>query len=349
MSALDPERIAQCILKLCAVDSTTGQEAHMLPLLLELFTELGAQVQLQPVEGGRSNLLARWGKPRVLFSTHMDTVPPYLPPRREGNRLWGRGTCDAKGILATMAEALRALLEDGQRDVAFLGVVGEETDSLGARLALELKDQLPEIEAVINGEPTGNTLATGQKGSLHLRLRCSGKAAHSATPEEGVNAAFPLLDWIAAIRALPLPQDPRLGPEVWNLGTLRTGRAINIVPDEGEASLFARTVPGTTFRQDVIRLRPEQGEVDVIFERDPEYFPVLEGFPMAQVPFGSDAHTLRHLAQNHFIVMTGPGSIRVAHTAGEHLDLDDALAGAAQYVALAKMLLARPATTEYFI
>jgi acetylornithine deacetylase len=349
MSALDPERIAQCILKLCAVDSTTGQEACMLPFLQELFTELGAQVQLQPVEGGRSNLLARWGKPRVLFSTHMDTVPPYFPPRREGNRLWGRGTCDAKGILATMAEALRALLADGQRDVAFLGVVGEETDSLGARLALELKDRLPEVEAVINGEPTGNTLATGQKGSLHLRLRCRGKAAHSATPEEGVNAAFPLLDWIAAIRALPLPKDPRLGPEVWNLGTLRTGRAINIVPDEGEASLFARTVPGTTFRQDVIRMRPELGEVEVIFERDPEYFPALEGFPMAQVPFGSDAHTLRHLAQNHFIVMTGPGSIRVAHTCEEHLDLAEALAGASQYVALAKMLLAKPTATEYVI
>jgi acetylornithine deacetylase len=349
MSTLDSERISQCTLKLCAVDSTTGQEGHMLPFLLELFTDIGAQVQLQAVEGGRSNLLALWGKPRVLFSTHMDTVPPFLPPRREGNRLWGRGTCDAKGILATMAEAIRALLADGERDIAFLGVVGEETDSLGARLALELKERLQEVEGVINGEPTGNTLATGQKGSLHLRLRCRGKAAHSATPEEGVNAAFPLLDWITAIRALDLPEDPRLGPEVWNLGTLKAGRAINIVPDEAEADLFARTVLGTTFRRDVIRLRPELGEVDVIFERDPEYFPALDGFPMAQVPFGSDAHTLRNLARNRFIVMTGPGSIRVAHTAEESLDLAEALAGAAHYVALAKMLLARPATTEYFI
>ena len=349
MSTVDSERIAQCTLDLCAVDSTTGQEGHMLPLLLELFTELGAQVQLQPVEGGRSNLLALWGKPRVLFSTHMDTVPPFLPARREGDRLWGRGTCDAKGILATMAEATRALLAGGDRDIAFLAVVGEETDSLGARLALELKARLPEVEAVINGEPTGNHLATGQKGSLHLRLRTRGRAAHSATPEEGVNAAFPLLDWIAAIRELPLPIDPRLGPELWNLGTLRTGRAINVIPDEGEADLFARTVLGTTFRRDVLRLRPEQGEVEVIFERDPEYFPMMQGFPMAQVPFGSDAHALRNLAFNRFIVMTGPGSIRVAHTAEEHLDLADALAGAAQYVALAKVLLARPEPSDYVI
>ena len=134
-----------------------------------------------------------------------------------------------------MAEAIRALLEEGRRDLAFLGVVGEETDSPGAKQALELKDALGAVEAVVNGEPTGNRLATGQKGAVHLRLRCRGKAAHSGTPEEGVNAAFPLLDWIAAVRALPLAEDPRLGPEVWNLGTLTAGRAINVVPDEGTA------------------------------------------------------------------------------------------------------------------
>lgn len=338
---LDPETIARMTLELCAIDSTTGQEARLLPLLLERFQGLDAQVHLQPVEGGRSNLLALWGRPRVLFSTHLDTVPPYLPPRREGNVLWGRGTCDAKGILATMTEAIRALLEDGCRDVAFLGVVGEETDSPGARQALELRGMLQATEAVINGEPTGNRLATGQKGAVHLRLRCHGKAAHSGTPEEGQNAAFPLLDWIGAIRALPLPEDPRLGQELWNLGTLRAGRAINIVPDEAEADLFARTVPATTFRQDVLRLRPDQGEVELVFARDPEHFPEVEGFASAPVPFGSDAHTLRKLARNDFVVLTGPGSIRVAHTLEEHLDLSEALAGAEQYHALAKVFLAR--------
>jgi acetylornithine deacetylase len=321
------------------VDSTTGSEAAVLPLAAELFRGLGASVRLQPVEAGRSNLLATWGQPRILFSTHLDTVPPYLPPRREGGRLWGRGTCDAKGILATMAEAIRVLLAAGRSDLGFLGVVGEETDSPGAHKALELKDSLGELRAVVNGEPTGNLLATGQKGAVHLRLRTRGRPAHSGTPERGVNAAFPLLDWIQAIRALPLAEDARLGPEVWNLGSLTTGRAINIVPDAGEADLFARTVPGTRFRDEVLRLRPDLGEVEVVFERAPCTFPVLEGFPMAPVPFGSDAHTLRHLAKDDFIVMTGPGSIHVAHTDQEHLDLDEALAGAEQYVALAEHLL----------
>ena len=321
----------------------------MMPLLTQMFQDLQARVLWQPVEDGRSNLLATWGDPRVLFTTHLDTVPPYLPPRREGDRLWGRGTCDAKGILATMVETIRLLLAEGHRNLGFLGVVGEETDSLGARIAMELKPFLPNLRGIVNGEPTDYVLATGQRGSAHLCLRCHGKAAHSGTPEEGSNAAFPLLDWISDLRHLPQRLDPVLGSEVWNLGTLQTGRAINVVPDEGEARIFARTVPGTTFVRDVQRLRPEGGEVEILFERDPEVFPPWEGFPMAPVPFGSDAHTLRHLAQDGFVVMTGPGSIRVAHTGNEFLDLAEAVAGVHQYRHLARTILGRQQGPDYAI
>nr|WP_320131548.1 M20/M25/M40 family metallo-hydrolase [uncultured Holophaga sp.] len=335
----DIERMADWTLRLCAVETTTGQEARLMPLLTELFTELGAELHWQPVEGGRRNLLATWGEPKLLFSTHFDTVPPFIPPHRSGNRLHGRGTCDAKGILVAMSEAIRGLLAAGYRDIAFLGVVGEETDSLGARIALELASRMPRLAAVINGEPTQGILATGQRGSAHLNLRCQGKAAHSGTPEEGINAAFPMLDWIRALRDLPERRDPLLGPEVWNLGTLQAGRAINVVPDEAEAKVFARTVPGTTFSKDVIRLTPACGVVEVLFERAPEIFPQIEGFPFAPVPFASDAHTLRGLARDRFVAMTGPGSIRVAHTQDEYLDLEEAGEGARQYFALGLHLL----------
>jgi acetylornithine deacetylase len=345
----DPERIAQWTLQLCQVDSTTGHEARMIPLLTGMFRNLGARILWQSVEGGRCNLLATWGNPKLLFTTHLDTVPSYLPSHREGDRLWGRGTCDAKGILATMMETLRLLLAEGRKDLAFLGVVGEETDSLGARIALDLKRNLPNLQGVINGEPTGNILATGQRGSAHLYLRCQGRAAHSGTPEEGVNAAFPLFDWIDNLRRLPERADPVLGPEVWNLGTLQAGRAINVVPDEAEARLFARTVVGSTFVQDVQRLRPEVGEVDVLFERGPEVFPKVEGFPMGPVPFGSDAHILRDLVRDRFIAMTGPGSIRVAHTEDEFLDLADAVAGTRQYLGLARHILDRTQGPDYAI
>lgn len=345
----DPERIAQLTLALCQQDSTTGQEARLNPLLTGLLRNLGARIHWQPVEGGRSNLLATWGEPKVLFTTHLDTVPPYLPPRREGDRLWGRGTCDAKGILATMLETIRLLLAEGVRDLALLGVVGEETDSLGARIALELAERLPNLRGVINGEPTGNVLATGQRGSAHLCLRCQGRAAHSGTPEEGVNATFPLLQWLLELQGLPRRTDANLGPEVWNLGTLNAGRAMNVVPDEAEARLFARTVEGSTFLEDVERLRPGLGEVSILFQRPPALFPRLEGFPMAPVPFGSDANTLRNLVRDRFVVMTGPGSIRVAHTEDEHLDLADAVAGVHQYLALAHRLLDRSQGPEYTI
>ena len=200
------------LMALCAAETTSGQEDVGLPVLRELLQELGAVVVEQPVAEGRTNVLALWGNPRVLFSTHLDTVPPYFLPRIEGEGLIGRGTCDAKGQIVAQLAAVKTLLDQGREGLAWLGVVGEETDSAGATAALGLADNLRDLKVLINGEPTELKLATGQRGVQQLCLRCEGRAAHSGSPDLGRNATWPLLDWLQRLRQQPRPVDGKLGP-----------------------------------------------------------------------------------------------------------------------------------------
>ncbi len=322
------EGVAQDLLRLCLVDSTSGKERELVPALQSLLAELNpTDVQVMPVAGGRVNLLARWGDPEVLFTTHLDTVPPHLPVRLDDGAVWGRGACDAKGQILAQLEAIRRLRAEGHDNLAWLGVSGEETDSAGAQAALTLAARLHNLRVVINGEPTGNQLATGQRGIAHLRLCCAGRPAHSGTPEEGHSALWDLLDWLQRVRQAPMAEDPELGPEVWNLGLLKGGEATNVVSAHAQAEVLARTVPGTRFQSEVETARPETGLVEVRLEEPWDRYPTVPGFPSASMPFGSDAPTLRNLAQNRDVVLIGPGSIRVAHTAGEHLRLDELAEG----------------------
>lgn len=324
-----PDLLAR-LAALCAVDTPSGREDAGLPALQAYLRDLGALVELQPVAPGRTNVLARWSdQPRVLFSTHLDTVPPYFPPVREGHRLRGRGTCDAKGQAVAQLEAIRALVAEGHRDLAWLGVVGEETDSLGAEKALELAPRFAACRALLNGEPTGNRLATGQRSILHLRLCCQGKAAHSGRPELGASAVWPLLDWLQALRALPLREDHELGPEVWNLGLLEGGEAINTVPAHAQADVLARLAPDSPFATRVAELKPPTGILEVRLSEPADRYPAVPGFEQAAMPFGSDAPRLRALVPDRTVVLAGPGSIDVAHGPDEHLTLADLEAGIA--------------------
>jgi acetylornithine deacetylase len=327
-SPADPRSwLATRLLALCAAETTSGREDAGLPALRRLLEELGATVVEQPVAVGRTNVLALWGSPRVLFSTHLDTVPPYVPPRVEGDVLYGRGTCDAKGQIVAQLAAVKSLLHEGRTGLAWLGVVGEETDSAGAAAALGLADHFTHVKALINGEPTELKLATGQRGVQHLCLHCHGKAAHSGSPELGHDATWPLLDWLQRLRAQARPVDPILGPELWNLGLLHAGEALNSVPASAEAQLMARVVPGSTFLQDARRLAPAEGTVDLRLDEPADLYPFVPGFDHAPMPFGSDAPALRALVPDRTVVLAGPGSITVAHTLDEHLALADLEAG----------------------
>jgi acetylornithine deacetylase len=279
------------------------------------------------VAEGRTNILATWGSPRVLFSTHLDTVPPFFPARREGSTFFGRGVCDAKGQLLAQLGAVRALLAQGHSGFAWLGVVGEETDSAGATAALALRSRLQSCRALVCGEPTGLKLATGQRGVQHYVLRCRGRAAHSSTPAQGSSALWPLLDWLQALRQLPRPTDPELGAEIWNLGLLEGGDAPNVVPDFAQAHLHARVLPGSDLEARIRELRPPQGEVELRLSEPPDRYSSIPGFEYAPMPFGSDTPLLRGLIPDRTSVLAGPGSILVAHGPDECISLAELEAG----------------------
>ena len=325
--------------ELCALDSTSGREADLLPALLPALKSRGARVEIQELTPGRCNVLATWGEPKVVFSTHLDTVPPFIAPSWDGETLHGRGSCDAKGQIAAQLLAIDQLRAEGHGDLAWLGLAGEETDSLGAAEILRWKDRFTACRALINGEPTQGLVAAGQRGVENLVLSCQGRPAHGGSPELGHNAILDLLAWLEQVRGIPLGRDPELGPEVWNLGTIQGGEAVNIVPDHAQACLNVRTVPGSSFRQAVAALKPATGTLEVSLSEPPCRFPAIPGFPRAAMPFGSDAPQLQGLIPQGTVVLAGPGSITSAHTAQEHLSMADLLAGVELFARLARTFL----------
>ena len=163
--------------ELLAIQSTSGAEAGAVDFVSRWLVARGWNVELQEVAPGRANVWASRSGQGVTLSTHLDTVPPYVSPRLDGNRLYGRGACDAKGIAAAMMAAAEQLAEEGEHRVDLLFVVGEEKNSDGARAA----NHLPATSRwLINGEPTESKLASGAKGSQRVIVRTRGRAAHSA-------------------------------------------------------------------------------------------------------------------------------------------------------------------------
>jgi len=227
--------------ELLAIQSTTGSEAAVVDFVSRWFVARGWNVTLQEVSPGRANI---WGSRSggdggVTFSTHLDTVPPFVPPRLEGTRLFGRGSSDAKGIAASMMVTADRLINDGEKRIDVLFVVGEEKGSDGARAANNLRAR---SRFLINGEPTESKLASGAKGSLRVTIRTRGREAHSAYPHLGRSAIEPMLELLPTLRKLPLPSDPVLGETTVNIGTIKGGTEANVIPAHAEAEIMFRLV-----------------------------------------------------------------------------------------------------------
>jgi acetylornithine deacetylase len=275
-----------------------------------------------------------------VFSTHVDTVPPHLPLAEDEDAIRGRGTCDAKGLAAAMVAAAERLAGAGERRVGLLFVVGEENGSDGAKAAADFG---PRGRFLINGEPTENRLTVGQKGTLRVDLTASGRAAHSGYPEEGSSAIAALLDTIDRIRRLPLPRDPLLGQSTLNLGLISGGVAPNVIPPHASAQLLVRTVEPTGGLKAAIREQLAPG-VSVAFPVELPFHKAggaPPGWDTTVVSYASDLPFLAAWGEGY---QMGPGSIRVAHTAEEHILKSDLLRGVDLYVRLATDLLAREAS-----
>src|SRR5438445_1531964 len=301
------------------IESTTGHEKHVIDYLFAHLSTLTAphngQVERILAEPNRDNIFAFWGEPAVTLSTHMDTVPPFFGSHEDGDFIWGRGSCDAKGIIAAMIAAVEKLLAAGTRNFGLLFVVGEERNSAGARAAAATPRG---SRFLINGEPTENHLALGSKGALRYEITTHGKLAHSAYPELGHSAIHTLLEVLQDIRQIPLPEDSLLGGSTLNIGTIDGGRAPNVVADLAEAELMFRTVVDpANIREAVSAAAADRAVVSEVFYTPAVQLAKLDALLTTVVAFTRDFPSFWGAWSQPFLI--GPGSIHVAHTAEDRI------------------------------
>jgi acetylornithine deacetylase len=320
--------------ELLAIESPTGAEQAAVDFVSRWLVARGWNVTLQEVTRGRTNVWASRGDGVVTLSTHLDTVPPYIPPKLEGNRLRGRGACDAKGIAAAMLAAADRLASSGEHRVDLLFVVGEEKGSDGARAANRLATR---SRFLVNGEPTESRLASGAKGSQRVIVRTTGRAAHSAYAHLGQSAIEPMLALLPTIHDIDLPSDPVLGETTLNIGTIRGGNEANIVPASCEAEIMFRIVGDVQpLRQQVERWAAGKADLEWGSFIPAQHFHTIPGFEVAPVAYTSDIPLLDRWGTP---LLFGPGSINVAHTPDEFIDVAELRAAVDAYERIASTLL----------
>lgn len=319
------------------IPSTSGEEEAVGSWLRDYLESLGWTVELQPVSENQNNVIATLNDtPRVWFSTHMDTVPPFIPPTEDDEKIYGRGACDAKGIIAAQITAAEQLRTEGINDIGLVYTVEEERASTGAK-ALNLHPLAAKCEYMINGEPTDNDLAVGSKGTFRLIIKTHGKAAHSAYPEEGDSAIEKLLDILEDVRHTKFPNDEFFGETTLNIGTIEGGLALNVIAPTAEAGLAIRLTTKRQPIEDALRnLIRDRGEIEVLSCSEPVRMLEVDGFKQKVVRFTTD---IPHMPNWGKPLLLGPGSILVAHTKDEFVLKKDLETAVELYYSLVKHLL----------
>jgi acetylornithine deacetylase len=327
--------------QLVDIESISGNESTLGNYLYGELCRIGYQTRRIPVEGDRFDVYAtspEQSHPELVFSTHMDTVPPFIPSSEDASRIYGRGSCDAKGIIAAQVAASERLRREGIY-VGLLFVVGEERDSLGARIANQYaaKDQPYRCKYLVNGEPTENRIALASKGTLRAEVTASGRMAHSAYPELGESAIDKLITALTRLRAMPLPSDPEIGPCTLNIGLIEGGRAPNVIPDYAHADLLYRLIgPSQDLRRQILETAGNQVKIEFPLEIPFLRLRTVEGLPTMIAAFTTDIPALTNWGAP---LLIGPGSIHVAHTDGEFIDKKQLAEAIDLYCAIAKRLL----------
>lgn len=324
--------------RLIDIESITPNESAIGNALAEelqhLAREFDGRFERMPVEPGRDNVFASFGEPRVVLSTHMDTVPPFIESSEDEQWIWGRGACDTKGIIAAMLTAARNALARGVRNFGLLFVVGEERNSAGALAAAKTPRG---SRYLINGEPTESKLALGSKGVLRYEIVAQGKMAHSAYPHLGVSAIEKLLDALARIREIKMQADELLGPSTLNIGVIGGGRAPNVIADHAMAEILIRVVgdPSELRKQVQAAATPDAEAREVLFIPAVR-LQALEGFETTVVAYTTDIPAFGGAWGTPLLF--GPGSIHVAHTAEERISKSELLHAVTQYERLVERL-----------
>lgn len=323
--------------QLIDIESISGNEAAVGNYLYGELCRLGYQTAKMQVEGDRFNVYAKspdQPDPVVVLSTHMDTVPPFIPSSEDEGRIYGRGSCDAKGIIAAQIAASEKLKRDGIY-VGLLFVVGEERDSLGAKIAND--HALSTCRFLINGEPTENRIALASKGTLRVEVTARGRMAHSAYPELGDSAIDKLIAALGRLRAMPLPSDPEVGACTLNVGLIEGGRAPNVIPDYAHADLLYRLVgPTDELRKQIVATAGNDVEVTFPLELPFLRFRTVDGLPTMIAKFTTDIPRLTKWGEP---LLIGPGSIHVAHSDGEYIEKKQLHDAIDLYAKIAKQLL----------
>jgi len=323
--------------KLIDIPSVTGEEKAAGEFLSALLESLGYKVERQELERDRFNVFATTSaRPRVVLSTHMDTVPPYIAASEDADVIYGRGACDAKGIIAAQITAAEQLRAEGVNEIGLLFTVDEEAGSEGARVA-DANPLASQCEYLINGEPTDNKLASATKGSLRLTLTAKGRSAHSAYPEQGESAIEKLLDVLQDLRHCQWPSDELLGETTCNIGVISGGTRANVIPGEASAVLQLRLVNDADSVKSILeQVVAGRAAVEYLSVHSPVRLFTVDGFDQCVVRFTTD---IPYLSRWGKPLLIGPGSIFQAHTEGEYVSKRELRDAVTLYTGLTRSLL----------